>query len=232
MIAIPRASSVSAAFIVYSLMMFSLAPQSLAGVLLTVVLVGCSGMKPDVAEPTPNVSAAALSLPSLTWQNRLRGLSAPSGWSVTPCDNPALLCVNAGQDQVGTVEMMRYPLAEFDADLAANADRDAILDAWVDDHYATLRADRTGADPRLVVLTRPAEVARVGNLSARRYQLTIRRNDTLSERSLGYVATDGMSLYLITTGVINGDPTSPFSSDAALREFEPHLAAMVANLNF
>lgn len=214
-------------------MMSSLVPQSLVGVLLTVVLVGCSGIKPESVEPPVETEpTAAASLAPLAWRTRLQGLSSPAGWSVTPCDDPALLCISAGEDQVGTIEMMRYPLADLDVNLPANAARGEILAAWVANHYATLRAERVAADPRLVVLTRPAEVARVGNLPALRYQLTIRRNDTLSERSLGYVATDGISLYLIATGVINDDPTSPFSSDAALREFEPHLAAMVSRLNF
>ncbi len=161
-----------------------------------------------------------------------------------PCENPALLCIEAGGKFVGTVEYLSYPLAEAQlqaedstrASQVENPDPETptveTLKGWVSNHYKTIQTDRGQADPTLIFLPRASEEVSVGGLPGLRYGFTIRHSDDiLAERTVGYVATDGTTLYVFVTGLTNGDPAGSFLSDAALQQFEPHLDKIMAELS-
>ncbi|NJL49181.1 MAG: hypothetical protein HC929_19095 [Leptolyngbyaceae cyanobacterium SM2_5_2] len=177
--------------------------------------------------------------PLRQWPDMLESASAPMGWQVTPCENSALLCVEAGEKFVGTVEFISYPLADIQRQTEesrsdaseANSDLET-LRQWVANHYKTIQTDRAQADPTLVFLPRASEEVSVGGLPGLRYGFTIRHSsDILAERTVGYITTDGTTLYLFVTGLTNGDPAGTFLSDAALQQFEPHLAEIMAELS-
>jgi hypothetical protein len=201
--------------------------------LLSTALVACSGLPiAPPPDPTPATPTAAVPGTPRTWADLVGTTSVPLGWTVRPCDDPTLLCVKAGQNLVGTVELITYPVAEIPFQKDAAGSNTQALKGWVAEHYDSIKRDRAQADPRLIFLAKPAAEVPIGRLSGLRYGFTIRYgNATLAERTIGYVATDGTTLYLFVTGLTNGDPSGAFSSDAALREFEPHLAEIIAGLS-
>lgn len=186
---------------------------------------------PPVAE---DVSTAAPADPAPGWADLLGPTTAPATWQVAPCTNPMLLCITAQGDILGTVERFSYPLREVNwpggAPRTPQAQRQ-FLDAWVADHYATIRADRAGADPNLQFSATPPAPARVGSLSGLRYGYTITHpNGVVFDRTVGYVATDGEQVHVFVTGVISGDPTGSFSNPDDLAVFEPHLTTLIEGL--
>gem|GEM_PF-5855640 len=47
---------------------------------------------------------------------------------------------------------------------------------------------------------------------------------------MGYVTTDGETLYIFTTGVMDGEAAGFFTSEADLETFEPHLDQIIQKL--
>jgi hypothetical protein len=213
----------------------------LAGVILCcTILPACAGASqppssPEVATPaTPAIAPDRTPGATLGWADILGPTSAPEGWQVTPCINPSLLCVEAKGEIVGTVELIQYPASDAPqrgiAPLVPGEEQ-AFLQRLVDDYYTTIVQDRGGADPTLVVTPEPTEAIAFGSLPGLRYGLTTTRDDgTLFERMVGYMATDGDTVYLIVTGLINNDPTGSFSEASDFAAFEPHGEAIVEGL--
>ncbi|PAX52988.1 hypothetical protein [Brunnivagina elsteri] len=84
-------------------------------------------LKPQQPVPSPTVSSTPSSglIPQVTnvaafkpvegniWKNFLGTTSAPTGWSVAPCEGDApLLCVSSEGKNLGSVEMAVYPLQQ------------------------------------------------------------------------------------------------------------------------
>ena len=214
---------------------------ALAGVIVVcTVLPACVGASPT----TPAFEAAAAANPEaapdrdpearLAWVDILGPTSAPAGWQVSPCLNPSLLCVEADGEIIGTVELIQYPAsdaAHLGLPLLEPGQEQAFLRRLIDDFTATLVQDRWGADPTLVVTPDPTEAIAFGSLPGQRYGHTTRRADgTLFERMVAFTATDGGTVYLIVTGVINGDPSGSFSDPESLAIFEPHVQPIVEGL--
>lgn len=210
----------------------ALAPSLMAAALLITTLSACGQ---DSQQPLPSDSSVTdstnvVTAPVVDWQTILGKTSAPANWQVEPCDVPTLLCVEANGELVGTVERFVTPISELD--VPTNGSADVLLRSWVENHYETIQRDRETGDSTLTFTTQPPTDISVGSLPGLRYGFTTTQADsTLSDRTLGYVATDGEFFYVFATSVINGDPTGGFSSDAALTEFEPHFAAIVEGLN-
>jgi hypothetical protein len=145
-----------------------------------------------------------------------------------------LLCIRAGDEILGTVERFSYPLSEVNLQGGAPKTPEAqrqFLEAWVADHYATIRDDRAGADPKLQFSAITPEPAWVGSLPGLHYAYTITHpNGVVYDRTVGYVATDGEQVYVFVTGVISGDPSGSFGNEADLAAFEPYLAPIIAGL--
>lgn len=209
----------------------------LSGLLLVAVgLLGCAGMQTQPQpEPLPTdqaTSATPRELPS--WSAILGATSAPAGWQVSPCENPTLLCIYENGEIIGTVELFAEPVAgsAFEAKLEeAGGDRVRALQGWLADHYATIESDRKLGAPELKFTSESPEPAAVGSLEGLRYGFTTTfANGNLADRTRGYAATDGTTLYVIATGVISGDPTGSFFSVEAAQQFEPYLAEIVAGL--
>lgn len=222
----------------------------LSGLLLaTVGLLGCANPQTQPQpEPLPTEQAGPASTNSDSaatgdatlpaeqpgWAAILGETSAPAGWQVSPCINPTLLCVYENGEIIGTVELFVEPVegSNFGTQLAeSGGDQARALEAWVADHYNTIESDRKIGAPELKFTTEAPEPAAVGSLPGLRYGFTTTHaNGNLADRTRGYVATDGTTLYVIVTGVINGDPTGSFSNIEAAQQFEPYLAEIVAGL--
>ncbi|HIK45463.1 MAG TPA: hypothetical protein IGR64_11345 [Leptolyngbyaceae cyanobacterium M65_K2018_010] len=205
---------------------------ALAGmVLFCAVLPACTGATPP---PPITEDPAAREVSVASWADLLGAVSAPDHWQVEPCENPALLCVRANGEILGTVERLSYPLSEAnwpgEPPKTPEAQRQ-FLAAWVADHYTAIRRDRAGADPNLQFSAAAPTPARVGSLPGLRYGYTITHpNGVVFDRTVGYVATDGEQVYVFVTGVISGDPTGSFSNAEDLATFAPHLASLMEDL--
>lgn len=223
--------------------MMSIRPlPAIAGLLLLcAVLPACAQTTPSSTTTNPPAAEAPATEASppeesdnTGWATILGEISAPDNWQVTPCENPALLCVRADGDTLGTVERFSYPLSEVNLQGGAPQTPDAqrqFLDAWVADHQATIQQDRAAAAPNLRFTSDlPAPVA-VGRLTGLRYGYALSDSEgVVRERTVGYVATDGEQVYVFVTGVITGDPTGPFGRESDLSAFEPHLATIIEGL--
>lgn len=217
---------------------------------LAVLSAACSAFQPAPQPyplPQPDGSSSPIAAsPSegVSWNTILSATSAPAGWLVYACENPTLLCVQNNGELAGTVELIALPVqgSQFeqmmiDAGISPDAigadpQIQSVLQAWVGTHYATIQQDRQGADSGLRFSAQSPEAMPVGQLEGVRYEFTTTRsNGDLFERSVGYAATDGETLYVIVAALMNGDPTGTFSTDADLTAFEPHLDRIVAGLN-
>ena len=207
--------------------------------LLTVLassIAACSMQLAPQPYPSPLPSATPATLSSMiAWNSILRTTSAPSGWQVSPCENLTLLCVQSNGQLVGTVELFTSSIAgsEFEKLLSeAGGSREAALQAWVQNHYDSIKRDRATGIPNVEFTLQPPTTVTIGQLPGLRYEFASRQsNNILYERTIGYVASDNDTLYVIVTGLINGDPAGTFSDNADLQEFQPHLDRIVAGLN-
>jgi hypothetical protein len=172
----------------------------------------------------------------VSWSQILGETSAPEGWRVEPCVNPTLLCVYEGEEIIGTVELFTEPVAgsQFGQILEEEGGEPVpALQRWIESHYETIRSDRQIGIPTAQFSADPPEQVAVGNLQGLRYGFTTtHENGVLIDRSIGYMATDGTTLYVIATGVISQDPTGSFSRDEQAQQFLPHLAKIISDLNF
>lgn len=172
---------------------------------------------------------------AIVWNTIVRTTSAPEGWQVSPCENSTLLCVRSNGEIVGTVELFTSAIAqsEFEQLLSdADGSREKALQAWVQNHYDSIERDRATGISDVQFASQPPTAVSIGQLPGLRYEFASRRsNNALYERMIGYVASDDDTLYVIATGMINGDPAGTFSDDADLQQFEPHLDRIVAGLN-
>ncbi|HEY9881929.1 MAG TPA: hypothetical protein V6D29_25985 [Leptolyngbyaceae cyanobacterium] len=182
---------------------------------------------PDVA--TPPTSPALVGWPAI-----LGPTSVPAGWRVEPCENPSQLCVYTNNEIVGTVELFSHPIAGSNfAPLLAEAkgERLPALNAWVTEHYATIERDRNLGAPEMKFMAEPPEEVAVGSLPGLRYSFnTNLANGSVGDRTVGYVTTDGTSLYVVAMTAADGDHSGAFSSIEAAQTFEPYLADIVAGL--
>ena len=213
--------------------------------LLCIALPACTGAvppEPSAQDPVMEAPTTDDSTPadpavrdqSASWADWLGDISAPKGWQVMPCENPALLCVEANGELVGTVERFSYPLSEVNLQGGAPTTPEAqrqFLDAWVADHQSAIAQDRAVADPHLRFTHDLPAPFPVGRLPGLRYGYALSdAQGVVRERTVGYVATDGERVYVFATGVITGDPSGPFGSESDLSAFESHLATIIEGL--
>lgn len=204
--------------------------------LLCTVLPACTGAAPTapITEDPAIEEPTGVNGEITGWADILGETSAPDGWQIIPCENPVLLCIQTDGEIFGTVERFSYPLSEVTLQGGAPKTPEAqrqFLEAWVADHYETIRSDRAGADPNLQFAEETPASVPVGSLAGLRYGYTITHpNGAVFDRSVGYVATDGDQVYVFVTGVISGDPSGSFGNEADFATFEPHLATMIEGL--
>lgn len=186
---------------------------------------------PPSEQPAATDPSAA---PAVSWADLLGSVAAPDNWQVEPCINDVLLCVEANDELIGTVERFSYPVSEVNlpgGETPAPGAEQEFLQAWVADHYGVVERDRAIADPVLTFTGEPPQDIAVGSLPGLRYGYTVTHpNGALLERGIGYVATDGDQIYVFATGLISGDGTAHFSDAAALAAFEPHLDTIIQGL--
>ncbi|PSR14931.1 hypothetical protein C8255_23515 [filamentous cyanobacterium CCP3] len=212
---------------------------ALAGlVLVSNVLIACTGVPPTAPQPESTPEAGAVvterAASATGWADVLGPVSAPEGWQVEPCVNDVLLCVEANGELIGTVERFSYPIGEANLQGGAPVTEESqrqFLQAWVADHYGTIERDRKTADSNLTFTGESPRAIAVGSLPGLRYGYTVTHpNGALFDRGIGYVATDGDQVYVFATGVISGDPTGSFSDQAAVEAFAPHLDTIIQEL--
>ena len=210
-------------------------------------------------QPTPPAAPTATVVPPAPTPDRtsdnvfatiLGPAAAPPDWSVRPCEgNGPLLCILAGTEVVGHIELSIWHLETYPALQALLTQHGltpgaidarnpehapkiaAAMPGFVDQTHAVIERDRqtTYGDTR--IYTRLAtQTAQVGTLPGVRYgQLLTDQAGTVRERYLSFAAFDGTLLYLL---VPHYDPNSYFSfrSDDDLQRVEPYLPALLAGL--
>ncbi|MEY3297001.1 MAG: hypothetical protein RLZZ597_261 [Cyanobacteriota bacterium] len=208
---------------------------AMAGIILfCTVLPACTGASPPPSTREVPAEAPAINREYTSWADLLGPTSAPEGWQVTPCENPMLLCIQADGEILGTVERFSYSLRELNLQGGAPKTPEAqrqFLEAWVVDHYDTIEADRSGADPNLQFVAETPAPTQIGSLAGLRYGYTITHpNGAVFDRTVGYVTTDGEQIFVFVTGLISGDPTGSFSDVESLETFEPYLNPLMEGL--
>lgn len=114
---------------------------------------------------------------------------------------------------------------------AAKGQRIEALNAWVADHYGIIERDRKVGTPTSKFVAEPPETVTIGSLPGLRYSFsTTQANGTVDDRSVGYVTTDGTSLYVVAMTATDGDHSGSFSSIKVAQQFEPYLAEIVSGL--
>jgi hypothetical protein len=185
------------------------------------------------------------------WASLLGPSSAPPGWEAQPCEGDApMLCVSAGGQFAGSVELLSLPLESMpdlrkmlvDAGVAAGpldlsnaAQVAAALSALRDlraDSMATFEADRRATYPDGVTFTPlPAEEVQIGLLPGLAYGFAgLYADGRACERWLTYAAFDGNTLELFSVFYAPGDAPGSFPSDEMLLQFEPYLREILAGL--
>lgn len=185
------------------------------------------------------------------WASLLGSTGAPPGWEVRPCEGDApMLCVSAGGQFAGSVELLSLPLESMpdlhkmlaDAGVAAGpldlsnaAQVAAVLSALRGlraDSMATFEADRRATYPNGVTFTPlPAEEVQIGALPGLAYGFAgLYADGRAYERWLTYAAFDGNTLQLFSVFYAPGDAPGSFPSDEMLLQFEPYLREILAGL--
>jgi hypothetical protein len=200
--------------------------------------------------PTVQVSAAnSQATQGNIWKTVLGKTSAPSGWSVSPCEGTApLLCVSSQEKVLGTVEMGVYPLDQIPnfqkmlakVGISANSKIDyqdpknqnqvtSALKIWTSEYYNALAQDRKiEYGSKITFSSQPPQTLQVGQLKGVSYGFAGRKKQGgLHEEHHGYVAFDGKTLYVITTAFDTASTTGKFDNLENLRNFEPHLPVIV-----
>ncbi|MDF5716481.1 MAG: hypothetical protein PUP93_22055 [Rhizonema sp. NSF051] len=186
------------------------------------------------------------------WKSILGKTVAPPEWQVAACkENGSLLCVSSKGKLLGTVEMGVYPLgqqADFQkmlksAGIPLDANQDyqnqkyqsqisIALKAWITDRYMVLSKDSQVTSGDNVTFSQQLpQNALVGKLRGMHYGFEEKQQDEVKEKYTGYVAFDGTALYVITTAFDSTQRTGKFETLESFQSFEPHLSAIVANLN-
>lgn len=189
---------------------------------------GSATPTPAVARCTDNTSVA---LGELSWLEVVPAeIPAPDGWTVRddPGGGPFLL-VFAGDEAVGSLELLQFPL-EPDFDATAGF---AALETLLQDYYGSIESDReaTYAD-NYTFEPEPIQQASVGALCGAAYGFSgIDASGQEVERLRGYATYDPDSLYLFTAlydaAIAN---EMGFVDAASLREFESYFGQLIAGL--
>ncbi|GAA6616536.1 hypothetical protein [Scytonema sp. NUACC26] len=183
------------------------------------------------------------------WKTILGKTSAPSGWSVSPCEGTApLLCVSSQEKVLGTVEIGVYPLDKLpnfqkmlvQAGISANSKINyqdpknqnqvtSALERWTSEHYNVLAKDRKKEyGNKITFSSQPPQTVQVGQLKGVSYGFAgLKKQGGSHEEHRGYVAFDGKALYVITTAFDKASTTGKFENLENLRNFEPHLPVIV-----
>ncbi|MUG95430.1 hypothetical protein F7734_24935 [Scytonema sp. UIC 10036] len=183
------------------------------------------------------------------WKTILGKTSAPSGWSVSPCEGTApLLCVSSQEKVLGTVEMGVYPLDKLpnfqkmlvQVGIPANSKIDyqdpknqnqvtSALKLWTSEHYSVLAKDRKGEySNKITFSSQPPQTVQVGKLKGVYYGFAgLKKQGGSHEEHRGYVAFDGKALYVITTAFDTASATGKFDKVENFRNFEPHMPVIV-----
>jgi hypothetical protein len=195
------------------------------------------------------------------WQWVLGKTTAPPAWQIKPCGGELLCATKGsatkgsatkGSQQLGSVILQRWDIQQrpdlFKAlteqglapgliTYANPNDRAKVLAALkvlIADYYQIIRSDRLSTyGTRFGVMERPPIAAPVGKLPGWVYGfVSVGKTGEVYERYVSYMAFDGSRyLYIITTSFDPAAATSKFETLADLEQFEPHLNAIVANLN-
>ncbi|MBW4576710.1 MAG: hypothetical protein KME08_15655 [Aphanothece sp. CMT-3BRIN-NPC111] len=186
----------------------------------------------------------------INWQTILGPTPAPARWKALPCDLPIFLCVSENKKQVGTVELLVFPLdslPDFQRMLTEagippgsvnyqspkyKAQVLTALRAWVAEYYAFFEENRKPEYGDQVTFSpRTPEEITVGKLPGLRYGFSgIEQGGSVREQQLGHVAFDGSRLYVIATAFDPAAETTKFDTVESLRRFEPYLLKIVSGL--
>ncbi|MGP1374656.1 MAG: hypothetical protein ACTS3T_17625 [Almyronema sp.] len=226
-------------------------PQILVSLLGTgaIALVACSPMTLPAADTRSeliNTSATAQTRDNV-WASRFVLATSPPGWTIAPCEGTApFLCFYQQGQLAGTLELQQWTLEqmpEFEQALAAAGLNQTQIDledltqlgqmrvaltAQVADFYQTLEQDRA-AEAIAFTAESPVEVA-VGSLPGLRYGF--QQTDpagTVQEQTIGYIAFDGQTLYVITTTAPYDSPPG-FGQLVDLQALQPYLDSVVRGL--
>ncbi|KYC39743.1 hypothetical protein WA1_30120 [Scytonema hofmannii PCC 7110] len=187
------------------------------------------------------------------WKTILGKTSAPSGWSVSPCEGTApLLCISSQEKVLGTVEMGVYALDKLpnfqkmllQAGIPENSKIDyqeeknqnqvtSALKLWTSDQYSILAKDRQGEyGNKITFSSQSPQTVQVGPLKGVYYGFAgLKKQGGSHEEHRGFVAFDGKTLYVITTSFDTASTTGKFENLENFRNFEPHLPVIVQGVN-
>lgn len=198
----------------------------------------------SIATPTPNTTT------SNVFGVVLGAAEAPAGWTVQPCEGEGpLLCIMEGNELVGRIELNVTHLEtrpDFQETLKKQGLTPTSIDyknpehaqkiaaamrVFVEDYHGVFEQDRAQRYKDEATYTRmETQDAQVGVMPGVRYGFTVTDKDQkVLERWISFAAFDGTLFYIL---VPHYDPDSFFSfkSDEDLREFEPYLPKLMANL--
>jgi hypothetical protein len=210
---------------------------------------------PSIPAPTP--AEAEFSTPESVpnggnpFASLLGATPAPPGWTVRPCEGDApFLCALAGQDFIGSVELLWYSVADrsdfqqmlVEAGLEPGSPLDlgdpehasrvlSALSAMLTDHLAAIEQDRQLVYPDGLTFDQldPQEI-HIGELPGLFYGFAgLYDSGQVYERWLTYAAFDGEVLFLVTAFFAPDVPGS-FPGDEQILMFEPYLRQIVADL--
>lgn len=192
------------------------------------ILVGACGGDDDdevVATTAPTPTTVPVDV-EVDWVERRIVVDGDVAFDLNFCDGEApVLCVSRDGAQLGVLELGTYE-GEAVAD----------FDAWADDFYESMRADRIAAcDPDYELdgdVPRSAPFARRDGI---RYGFTGLVDDRVVERVIGHAVNDGADLRVLVANALADDGCLARESElplAVLDELEPVVAAIAAGSSF
>jgi hypothetical protein len=203
--------------------------RSLSLVLILLAACGGSGDSEGDAATTstsaPTTSTTSGITASVDWTSRTISIAGPTPVDIRFCDGDGpFLCVRRGAELLGSVE-----LARFDGEVAD-------FDAWAEDFYDSMAADRAvGCDPAYRLDGDDPEAAPVAGALGVRYGFVGRVRGVPVERVLGFAINDGGSLRILVANALADDGCLHRESELpldAMDELEPVLAAVAAGSRF
>ena len=168
----------------------------------------------------------------IDWNRRAVSLRSP-GWSLEFCEGEGpFLCVARGNEQVGSVELLRFPVRDHEiiAEVLGRggSEREA-LEATAAEFLAVLSADgRIGYGKDYHLRADPPAPATVMGKPGLRLVVEERLADRALKRIVQYHVVDRDTFYLLAAaGTDGGGPLGEFDTEH-LRAFEPVFGEVAA----
>lgn len=183
---------------------------------------GDGAVPPDETEDAPRGDAADTEPIPASWEPGAAPVDLGGGWRVADCDGDApLLCVERGEEVVGTLELNHFPLSDELAAAEGEAELRAALRDFAASRHGDIAEDRRNGcgDDYLVEADPVAEVSMAGQPGVR-YGFRGTDGGVTTEHVVSYATVAADQLWIV---VADGAAADGCMGDDELTLFDPEV---------